>query len=281
MSFHSKTPKSATEEAIAISVEDSRLAGMLYEPGAAIIGGLVFCNPIFEERKAAQRVLVETARSLAQAGVRILRFDYRGCGDSPGDFDDFGPTTWLADIAAAVAELRTRTPDAPLGLLGLRVGAAMALHAAAGENGVDLTVLWEPVLDGQQYIEQELRRKMVREMVMRKGDRSSREELLAGLRGGESFDYEGYRIAPRLYRELGTLETRPAGTGRHLVVNVSHRDVPAESLANWVVELNGRGHDAVIHTVQHPPFWNLVGLSDCSELIALTTNWITDRWKNR
>ncbi len=272
---------SPTEQAIDIPVDDCRLAGMLYEPATAVLGGLVFCNPIFEERKAAHRVLVEAARSLARAGFRVLRFDYRGCGDSPGAFDAYGPATWLQDIAAALAELRKHGPDTPLGLLGLRVGAAMALHASAVEAGIELTVLWEPVLDGQQYIEQELRRKMVREMVMRKGDRSSRDELIAGLRGGASFDYEGYPIAPHLYEELGSLNPKTAGTGRHLVVNISHRKEPSEPLADWVVELNGCGHDAVVHTVQHPPFWNLVGMSDCSELIERTTNWITDRWKNR
>ncbi|MDQ3815552.1 MAG: hypothetical protein M3347_16675, partial [Armatimonadota bacterium] len=41
-------------------------------------GVVVLVPPFAEEKKAAQRALVETARDLADAGFDVLRFDFRG-----------------------------------------------------------------------------------------------------------------------------------------------------------------------------------------------------------
>ena len=44
----------------------------------------VFCHPLTEEKLWTHRVFVTFARELAAAGHTVLRFDYRGNGDSDG-----------------------------------------------------------------------------------------------------------------------------------------------------------------------------------------------------
>ena len=61
---------------------------------------------------------------LARSGVAVLRFDFRGVGDSEGEYGD-GIDERL-DVAAAVDQLGSAT-DAPLWLAGYSFGAHVAL----------------------------------------------------------------------------------------------------------------------------------------------------------
>lgn len=98
-----------TEEAITFPCAAETLVGVLSRPlgQASEIGVLVIVGGP-QYRAGSHRQFVQLARALAGAGHTVLRFDYRGMGDSSGalrDFQDAGP-----DIAAAMDTLQQHAP---------------------------------------------------------------------------------------------------------------------------------------------------------------------------
>ena len=92
-------------------------------------------------------VFSRTARLLAEAGFASLRIDFRGNGDSEGDFAD---TTYDAQIADASAAIRLLTHDsrvngAKLALLGWSQGGLVAASVAGRTKAVKACALWAAV----------------------------------------------------------------------------------------------------------------------------------------
>jgi pimeloyl-ACP methyl ester carboxylesterase len=82
----------------------------------------------------------------------VLRCDYHGTGDSAGtDEDPDRYATWLANLRDAQAWMREQLGCRHITLVGLRLGAALAVQAAAVQ-AVDGLVLWAPVVKGRAYV---------------------------------------------------------------------------------------------------------------------------------
>ena len=70
------------------------------------------------------------ARSFINTGYAALRFNFRGVGNSGGQFAEGDGE--VEDVLAAVQVARDRFPQSPLWLAGFSFGAAMSIRAAAG-----------------------------------------------------------------------------------------------------------------------------------------------------
>lgn len=121
-------------------------------PGQDRDCGILLCAPTGQEYIRSHRAFRQLAIRLSKAGFPVLRFDYYGCGDSSGDDDQGNLSQWLVDVAAASAELKKRSGADRLCLMGLRLGGALALLAAARRDDVAGLALWEPVVNGQAYV---------------------------------------------------------------------------------------------------------------------------------
>lgn len=259
-----------------IERDDVRLCATLHRPDAHTHAGILLCPPLFEERKSAGRALAEAAGTLCSRGCTVLRFDYSGCGDSSGDLDSFTIRDWFADIACAQNFLKEHLHGPPSGIAGLRLGASLAaLHLAGGGQSAFL-ILWEPVIDGNTYIRQELRRSLTREMVTFGKNRRSSADLIADLEHGKSVDLDGYSLSPALYADFCGLNLAminpPPVPG--LLLNISHRDTLSPALS----ELQAKWEpNTTFQVVQLQPFWNLVGYIDASPVIRRTGEWLAAR----
>lgn len=119
---------------------------------------VLLCNPFGEEAARAHRAYRVMARKLEEAGYAAMRFDYAGTGDSSGDIADYGVDAWIEDIEAAADMLRKESGVSRIVLVGLRFGATLAaLCAQRARLRAAHVVLWDPVVDGAQYL-RELRR---------------------------------------------------------------------------------------------------------------------------
>ena len=119
---------------------------------------VLMLNPFGQEAVRTHRLMRVAADRLARSGHDVLRFDYYGSGDSPGDDLDANLHGWARDTLAAHQMLLEISPGASISWLGFRLGASVALLAARQLAGPQAKsppaqlVLWEPVLDGQAHL---------------------------------------------------------------------------------------------------------------------------------
>nr|WP_277991355.1 alpha/beta fold hydrolase [Corallococcus macrosporus] len=94
------------------------------------------------------------AGMLTREGFHVFRFDYYGTGDSAGEVHEGRVATWVQDIRHAANELQDVTGVQRVALVGLRLGAALAVRAAAEGLSTAALVLWEPLVQGEAWIQE-------------------------------------------------------------------------------------------------------------------------------
>jgi alpha/beta superfamily hydrolase len=129
-----------------------QLFGAYDPPRGAGRRGAVLCQPLAREYLLAHPTIRHLARLLSAEGSHALRFDYSGTGDSAGELADTNQEQWLADVAAAVDELKDLGQLSRVDLVGMRYGAALAAQVAGRQRDVERLVLWDPVFDGRAYL---------------------------------------------------------------------------------------------------------------------------------
>lgn len=142
---------------------DRRLFGIFHSPApaTAMQAGVLLCNAFGQEAVRAQRMMRVLAERLARAGHAVLRFDYHGTGDSMGDDLDGDLSGWAGDVREADRHLRALSAAVSTIWVGMRLGATVALRAAQqAPDGLARLVLWDPVIDGERYL-QHLRQRHV------------------------------------------------------------------------------------------------------------------------
>lgn len=94
------------------------------------IGKVVVCHPHPQYGGTMRNKVAHTlARAFVHAGFSALRFNFRGIGQSTGEYDHGDGE--LDDAVAAMNYLRDREPQSPFWLAGFSFGAAIAIRAAA------------------------------------------------------------------------------------------------------------------------------------------------------
>jgi len=86
----------------------------------------------------------KAGRDLAKQGFAVLRFDFRGSGNSDGKFEDQTTTSMLSDLKAVIdqAVKQEGIDKNRIGLVGHSQGAYIALFHAAKDKRVKLLVSW-------------------------------------------------------------------------------------------------------------------------------------------
>ena len=121
---------------------ESHLVGMLCEPDAPQARerpAVLFLNSGLEHRVGPRGLSVAVARALGDAGFASLRFDYAGMGESRKPKRPLAAERdeeLLAECAAAIELLQTRTGAAGVVLFGLCSGADDAHRVAMANDAV-------------------------------------------------------------------------------------------------------------------------------------------------
>jgi alpha/beta superfamily hydrolase len=270
-----------TQHAFFLDAEGRALAATLFLPKAAAVGAVLFVPPFVEERKGALPAFVQTARALAEQNIAALLFDFSGCGDSGGAFDEQPPPVFEADCEAAWAWLARMFPESPRAVLGLRCGALLAARLAARRPDAAACVQWAPVT-GPDFIRQLLQRRMVNDMVAYGKAREGRSELEARLQRGETVDLDGYPVSGAFHAWMNGMGIPPPAQGASrqrseagnrpplLVASGGHDAKTAAACA-------AASESAENLALRYPPFWNTVGHVDLGALVAQTTDWLAQR----
>jgi uncharacterized protein len=133
---------------------DRRLVGFYHPPEKVVSRqtAVLMCCPLGHEATRIHRLYRVIAERLARQGIAVLRFDYFGAGDSPGDDAEGEMTGWCSDLLAAHAELVKRSSPQAIGWIASRLGATLAVQAAPQVAHLNRLVLWDPIVDGAAYV---------------------------------------------------------------------------------------------------------------------------------
>jgi dipeptidyl aminopeptidase/acylaminoacyl peptidase len=183
------------EKQLSFTVRGQRLYGMLHLPqGRGPFPALSFFHGFTGQRMEPHQLFVKTARRLASEGIASLRFDFRGSGESEGEFRDMTVSGEIKDAAASLDFLcgRSEVDKDRLGVLGLSMGGFVASRLASQDRRVKTLVLWAAAA--------------------RASERFARYVHLTGrnpekwIRQGE-WDFGGNVLRSRFLKELGKMKS--------------------------------------------------------------------------
>jgi len=188
------------ERAGYFSVSGAHLYTVLHEVKNPV-ARVLLVGPFASERHNSYLPWVRWARHLAAGNIEVLRYDYRGIGESTGDFEKMTFADWAEDVRLLAACLQQRAPHAPLLLHGLGLGAILAGRAFDAGTG-DGLLLWSPPANANQALRATLLRWVGLEQIFKFGDdRKSASDYIRELEQGSALDVDGYRWSPELWRD--------------------------------------------------------------------------------
>ncbi len=131
---------------------EHRLFSVRYQPQTESRNHAVLICPAYgHEYSRAYRNLQQFAVQLSQAGFDVMRFDYSSTGNSEGDCQLATADRFRKNIADAVEFLRQNVNHDHVSILGIRLGATLA--ALCNTEYIDKLVLWDPIVDGSQFLQ--------------------------------------------------------------------------------------------------------------------------------
>jgi exosortase A-associated hydrolase 2 len=235
---------------------------------------VVVVPPFAEEMNRTRRMVTLQARQLAERGVRVVVFDLFGTGDSEGEFGDARWEGWVEDLATIAAWSRAGRADR-VDVLAIRLGSLLAMEPGAA-YGFDSAVLWQPCVNGGNYLRQFLRLRMAEKLVNDRAGTESVQTLLSRLMAGEPLEIAGYEVAAALAAAINIRSfdgARPPNLRslRWFDIVASDDGAPAASTAAIVDRWRGLGLDVMCETVVGDPFWSLQEITIAPRLVEATT----------
>ena len=164
--------------------------------------GFIICSAFAEERGFTQKLMVEWARHLCNMDYYVMRFDYRGYGDSEGLFESYNINNYLEDLGGAISEFKKKMDVNIVGFCGIRLGATIAALGANIFAPNACLILWEPIVNGDKYTDALLRWVIAKEMVNTGKAPRNRNQLKDQLLNGDDVVVEGHPINLSIYESL-------------------------------------------------------------------------------
>jgi len=226
----------ATEVPLVFEIEGESAVGVLHEAAHPGTLGVVIVTGGPQYRAGSHRQFVRLSRDIAAAGCDVLRFDYRGMGDSEGERRSFESIS--VDLRCAIDELiRRRSRIQRIALLGLCDGATAALMYAPSDTRVQGLLLFNPWARSEagysrmtmlQYylgrvMSGDFWKKMFRGQV---SVRASAIETVSSMRGVEARQSAG--------DYLDTMDVSARSFHGEMIVILSEKDLTANEFSNWI-----------------------------------------------
>ncbi len=143
-------------DSIVLENEGQKVFGILHRPlGVSQAPAVLICHGLAGNKTGKYRVYVLLSEILSKNGIASLRIDFRGSGDSEGDFSAMTLESEVSDAIKGLEFLENHPSIDPkrIGIFGRSIGGTVSLIAARKYGRVKSIVTWAPLSDGDQWYE--------------------------------------------------------------------------------------------------------------------------------
>jgi hypothetical protein len=186
-------------------------AGYFAVPGAHLytvlhqvpdpVARVLLVGAFASERHFSYPPWVRWARYLAARGIEVLRYDYRGLGESTGVFEEMSFDNWSEDVQLLANWFASRSPGVPLMLHGLEIGAILAGRSFY-EGTADSLLLWSPPANANQALRSSLLHWAgLGQLNEAPENRKTASEFIQQLEQGSPIEVQGYPWSSRLWHD--------------------------------------------------------------------------------
>ena len=247
---------------------------------------VIVVPPFAEEMNRSRRMWSLLAAQLAGAGIDTLIPDLHGTGESDGDFADARWDSWREDLDRACRFARAEGAR-HIALLAVRLGALLALDYLQRvpqrdmAGGIAQLILWQPVLDGRQHLNQFLRLKLAAGLRQAATVKETTASLRERVVRGERLEVAGYELTANLLAALDSLDGQslaPTGVARVDWLEVSSGEPAAVApVSGRIIETwRTAGVNVSAQAVRGEAFWAMQEITIAPELITLTQHVATE-----
>jgi alpha/beta superfamily hydrolase len=143
-------------EQIFFENHNQKIFGIIHRPKTTIqTPAVVMCHGFGGTKSGRWRMYVQIAEGLSALGITSLRFDFRGSGDSEGDFSEMTLEGEVSDALKAI-DFISHDPlvdSSRIGILGRSLGGMVAVLAARRSKKIKSMALLAPAFDANQWLE--------------------------------------------------------------------------------------------------------------------------------
>jgi pimeloyl-ACP methyl ester carboxylesterase len=244
---------------------------------------VVICPSLFEERKSAYTALRRLAIRLAAAGHAVMRFDYRGSGESGGKPEARRWEKMAQDVAVVRKTLARLAGKRDSALLGLRLGGTLALQETLRTGGEAVLAL-APIVKGSAQVRLWKMRSKIRAELTQSQEsgvqspESSSAKVDSGLQtpgsGLAVLDFDGFPVSSAFFEDVAAIDlTKDSGrlSCPGLLAQLSHREEPSAESVQLQETLGSR---AMLKCLRIEPFWDKVDDVDTKPVEELVLQFL-------
>ena len=184
-------------------------AGYFAVPGAHLytvlhqvpdpVARVLLVGAFASERHFSYLPWVRWARYLAARRIEVIRYDYRGVGESTGVFEQMSFNNWSEDIHLLANWFSGRSTGVPFLLHGLEVGAILAARSFHEGTG-DALLLWSPPVNANLALRSSLLHWAgLGQLSEPPENRRTASEYIQQLEQGSLIEVQGYQWSSRLW----------------------------------------------------------------------------------
>jgi fermentation-respiration switch protein FrsA (DUF1100 family) len=128
-------------ENVTFQSEGQNISGVLHLPEKKSPPCVIASHGLLSSKESEKYIAL--GERISQEGIAMLRFDFRGIGESEGRIEDDTVSRRIMDLGSAIEFIRSRRDlKGRIGLLGSSLGGYVSLIKASMEEKIRAVVIW-------------------------------------------------------------------------------------------------------------------------------------------